>query len=381
MSPEPARRKWEAWQVLAAALVVIVVVGVPVVASLNRKPLPPDEPEPAVMIGDPIRMMTSAGDRIFLVSEQRIRHWYWYTRGRMVFGGTQKFEERWHVDLWALDARDGRVLWRHRFADNGTGTMVSSGDVLTAEGDVLRVDLRRPLKLSAIDGRELDTPAGDVLPVRGHAVYDAYGTVTRGWRSDDGKRWLGLLTEEELQKLRSDPRWTPDSLAVPPIPGEARLYSSAVSRVSAAPSDWPEGLGGNWGERDAFKGYAPMPDARSFQQAGLLVAEARGPAIPMAGPTGALLLHRPEGDPAAPLRLARIDSAEGALLWDIALPQQRLDQVLMGEGNLVLSGPGRRPAPDQVSPERWFSIIVLADGARHDFELGAASRELVPAHE
>lgn len=377
MDPKPATRGWEAWQWLAAALVVVIIVGVPVVSHLNRKPLPPDEPFPAVMVGKPIRMNTSTGDRIFVLSEQRIRHWFWYTRGRMVFGGRQMSEERWHVDLWALDARQGGVLWRHRFADNGTATMASVGEMLTAEGDVLRVELRRPLRVSAIDGRELDAPAGEPLPIRGVSVYDAYGTVTRGWRSADGKRWLGLLTGKELERLRADRRRTPEGM-VSPVDGDAHLYGADVSRVSAAPADWPAGLGGNWGERDHFSDYEPMPDPTTFRQAGLLVAEAQGPAIAMSGPTGALLLHRPDGDAAGPLRLARIDSADGKVLWEIALPQRHLDHVMVAGDSLVLSGTGVR-SDTETPAEQWFSTIALSTGQQHEFALGEASRALVPA--
>ena len=377
MDPKSAPRKWEAWQILALALAALVVIGVPVVATLNRKPLPPDEYFPATLLGNPLRLASASGDRLYFLAEQKRRYWYWYS-GRSSLSARQVSREAWHIELWAIDTADGQVAWRRRFEDNGTDAMSRHSELLSAEGAVLRVGLRRPLRVSATDGKPLDAPAGEVLPLRGAQVYDAYGTLTRGWRSEDGARWLGLLTDEELEKVGRDPRWTPESLAVPPVAGEAWLHAAGVSRVSAAPPDWPAGLGGQWGERNAYRNYRRMTASPAFRQAGLLVAEARGPAIPMRDPAGSLLLHRPDADPRGPLRLARIDAANGAVLWDVPLPQRRLDHVLAGEDRLLLSGetPVANGGEGAV-PERWFSSIPYSTGVAVHFELGALSR--VPA--
>lgn len=378
MGPDTGPRKWEAWQVLAVLLVVVTVIGVPVVSSLNRKPLPPDEYEPAVLLGNPLRLQTGAGERIFLLSEQKMRHWYWHSRGRTAFGSRQVSDERWQVNLWALDATDGRVLWRRRFDDNGADSMARNSELLTAEGDTLRVMLRNPLRVSAIDGKILAAPAGAVLPLAGTEVYDAYGTVTRGSFDGTGAVWLGLLSESELARL-ADGKRTPESLAYAPVAEPARLHRADVKRVSAAPPDWPAGLGGNWGERNAYSRYTALDAAPVFHQAGLLVAEAQGPAIRLPDPEGVLLLHRPEGAAEGAVTLARIEAADGRVSWETELPQRRLLHVMPGPRTLVLSGHGPRPVAtathgNTLTPAHWFSFIDLANGQRHDFELGRASQ-------
>lgn len=378
MDHKAGPRRWEAWQVLAALLVVVVVIGVPVVSSLNRKPLPPDEYFPAVLLGNPLRLQTGAGERIFLLSEQKMRHWYWYSRGRTPFGSRQVSDDAWQVNLWALDATDGRVLWRRRFDGNGTDSMGRHSELLTAEGDTLRVVLREPLRVSAIDGTTLAAPAGERLPLAGTEVYDAYGTVARGSFDAKGGVWLGLLTGPELGKL-SDRKATPENLAYAPVDGEARLHRAQVKRVSAAPPDWPAGLGGNWGQRNAYSRYALLEAAPVLRQAGLLVAEAQGPAIRLPDPDGVLLLHRPDGDAKGAMKLARIEAQDGRVAWETDLPQRRLLHVLPGPRTLVLSGHGPRPdtpAPDgeAPAPAHWFSFIDLDSGQRHDFELGRASQ-------
>lgn len=378
MDPTMGPRKWEAWQVLAVLLVVVVVVGVPVVWSLNRKPLPPDDYFPATLVGHPLRLQTSAGERIFLLSEQKVRHWYWHSRARTPFGSRQVSNEQWQVNLWALDATDGRVLWRRRFDGNGTDTLARSGDVLTAEGDTLRVVLREPLRVSALDGADLPAPAGEPLPLAGTDVNDAYGTVTRGSLDEAAGHWLGLLSEADAAKL-ADSRWTPESLAAAPVADTARLHHADVKRVSAAPPDWPAGLGGNWGQRNAYSRYQLLEPAPAFRQAGLLVAVAQGPAIRLSGPDGVLVLHRAGADREATLELARIEAESGRVLWSAGLPQQRLRHVLPGSRTLVLSGPGSQAAAmaDDAQTSvtaHWFSFIDLDSGERHDFELGRASR-------
>ena len=363
---------------LAALLVVLVVIGLPLVLSLNRKPLPPDEYFPAVLRGNPLRQQTSAGERIFLLSEQKLRHWYWHSRGRTLFGSSQVSEDRWQVNLWALDAADGRVLWRRRFADNGIDTMGRPSELLTAGDDTLRVLLREPLRVSSIDGATLAMPAGEPLPLKGSQVYDAYGTVTRGSLDARGAAWLGLLTAAELGTLASDAK-SPENLAQVPSADDVRLYRADVKRVSAAPPGWPKGLGGTWGQRNAYSRYAVLEGAPAFRQAGLLVAMAQGPAIRLPDPEGVLLLHRPDGDAPGALALARVDADGGKVSWQTALPQRRLLHVMPGPRTLVLSGHGPQPATpppagETLVPPHWFSFIDLASGQRHDFELGRASR-------
>lgn len=371
MRTQDPKRRWEAWQVLAAVVVALVLLGLPVVMHLNREPLPPDERFPATLLGHPLRLQTSAGDRVLLLSEQRVRHWYWNNRGR--FGGRKASEEQWQLVLWALDAGDGRVLWRRRLPDNGTAPMASTSDILTAEGDVLRLELREPLRVSALDGAVLPEPAGERLSVAGTDVHDAYGTVTRGLPVEESGSWFGLLSGDELQKLSADRQWTPEGLAALPRDAAMRLYRAKVDRVSAAPDHWPAGLGGNWGERNAYSDYRVLESAPLFQQAGLLIAKAQGPAMRMTAPDGALVLHRPGGEATSPLRLARVRGDTGAVLWDIALPQQRLSHVMPGERTLVLAGPGPRMAPE-ATPTLRISVISLDGGASRDFDLGAASR-------
>ena len=377
MDPKAAPRSWEAWQVLAAALVVVVVVGVPVVMSLNRKPLPPDEYSQAVVLGNPLRLETGAGGRVYLLAEQKRRYWYWYSGGRSSFNARQVSREEWNVDLWALDATDGRVLWRRRFEDNPTGVMTRHSQLLTAEGDVLRVDLSEPLRVSAQDGATLPMPAGEVLPLAGTEVNDAYGTVTRGLLDEAGTRWLGLLAAADVTRL-ADAKWTPENLASVPFAEEAHLFHADVKRVSAAPADWPAGLGGNWGERNRYARYRTLQPAPAFRQAGLLVAVAQGPAIRLADPEGVLVLHRPDGDPDGALQLARIEAESGRALWDTALPQRRLRHVMPGTHVLILGGTGPHiagdAAGDPLPPPYWFSFIDLASGQRRDVELGMAGQ-------
>lgn len=209
-------------------------------------------------------------------------------------------------------------------------------------------------------------------------------------------RWLGVLTEGEATRLRGQPAvpgttpgerpglaadffarlHVPDDLRAQPQ--AYRLWSARVTKVSAAPPGWSKELPDNWGTRDQFSDYQPLPEAPSFLQAGLLGNGRSEIPFWFRAPDSVLVLHHDRIGGAGRLRLARVAGPAGRVVWDAALPLKNLQAVMGGERTLVFAGTEPDPAHDprsKTSREQHEKILSVnvEDGQLATFDLTAAS--------
>lgn len=208
--------------------------------------------------------------------------------------------------------------------------------------------------------------------------------------------WLGVLTDSEADTL-SKPPVVPgakpgerrgamaDFLASQHVPGRLeaaptryRLWRAKVKKVSAAPRDWPAHLPDNWGTRDQFSDYAPLPDAPVFLQAGLLGnGEAETP-FWYREPDSVLVLHHDKVGKDGRLRLARVSGPAGRVVWDAALGAAALDSAMYGARIVSLVGGGPNPAhePKAERSRETHQLLVsvdVTDGRLASYDLTAES--------
>ncbi|MFN8641789.1 MAG: hypothetical protein U0802_09085, partial [Candidatus Binatia bacterium] len=155
-------------------------------------------------------------------------------------------------------------------------------------------------------------------------------------------------------------------------------WSAQVTAVSAAPRDWPAELPDNWGTRDRFSDYQPLPEAPPFLQAGLL-GDGRTP-HPMwyREPDSVLVLHHDKVGDAGRLRLARVAGPGGRVVWDAALPLADLVASTYGATHVALLGraPNAAYEPGDESSREEHEVLVAVDvasGAVAPFDLTAES--------
>jgi hypothetical protein len=202
--------------------------------------------------------------------------------------------------------------------------------------------------------------------------------------------WLGVLTDEEAATLQAEPivpgakpgergaaadfyerQHVPGDLTAQPRP--YRLWSAKVAQVSAAPLGWPADLPDNWGTRDKFSDYKPLPEASAFLQAGLLGDGRSEWPFWFRGPDSVLVLYHDKVGDAGRLRLARVSGPAGRVVWDAALPLADLEASMFGESTLAFVGTEPNPAHDprsEVSRETHETLVVpnvaSGDVARYD---------------
>ncbi|TNJ33525.1 hypothetical protein [Arenimonas terrae] len=370
----PAKKTgWKTWEVAAGLLIALFVVGLPVVFHLNRKPLPPDELQPAGLLGKPLRLQTAAGERILVLSQQYGVHWYHYSgTGRRGFGGITS-EQVINIDLWAFEPGNPVPLWRRRFKNNTPDVMTSAGDVLLGHGDSVWLALREPALVAAADGRLLPVSSRRGEPVRGDEVYDVRDLQARGLRMGD--RWIGVLTGADHAKLTGPDggRWRPDALG---FVGDDHDYTLWSARVRDIASDF--------GRQERYSDLRPLGEPVPRHRAGLLMLAQRGATVAPADPDSVVVLQRAPDAQGGRISLSRIESGDGRVLWSADnLPIARLRHLLAGAGDLVLVGDAVRPParPDGTSPapSPWLVFIDLASGGSQSFDLGAASLAAGPA--
>lgn len=251
-----------------------------------------------------------------------------------------------------------------------------------------------------------DTPARDpariVAPEKAHTSTDRF--QLRGLPIGD--RWLGMLTDAEAELL-SKPPVVPgrkpgerrgvmeeflESQHVPqpltPHPQPYRLWSARVVQVSAAPRGWSKDLPDNWGMRPQFSDYAPLPEAPSFLQAGLLgngVGE-----IPLwyRQPDSVLVLHYDKIGGAGHLQVTRVAGPGGNIVWKTALPLHDLQAVMRREGlplalfgseDVEVEAPKRDEEP--IVTHRRIVTLDTASGRALPFDLTAESLKIAAAPE
>jgi hypothetical protein len=373
MSAPAKAAGWKAWEVAAGLLFALVVVGLPVVFSLNQPPLPPDELQPAELLGKPLRLQTAAGERILVLSQQYGVHWYHYAgTGRRSSGGITS-EQVINIDLWAFAPGNPVPLWRRRFKNNTPDVMTSVGDVLLGHGDGVWLELREPALVAAADGGLRPAASRRGEPVRGDQIHDVRDLQARGRRV--GERWIGVLTDADHAKLTAPGggNWRPDALGFVGDDHDYRLWSAQVRDVA-----------GDFGKQEHYSGFQPLGEPVPRHRAGLLMLAPRGEPVAPADPDSVVLLQRGPDAQGARISLSRIDAGEGRVLWSAAdLPIARLRHLLAGPGDLVLVGDAPRPpaAPDGTRPASspWLVFVDLASGESKGFDLGAASLAAGPA--
>ena len=219
-----------------------------------------------------------------------------------------------------------------------------------------------------------------------------------------GTMWLGVLTDEEAATLQAEPvvpgaepgerrgaaadfyerQHVPGELSAGPVP--YRLWSAAVARVSAAPSGWSAELPDNWGTRDKFSDYKPLPEAPAFLQAGLLGDGRSERPFWFRKPDSVLVLHHDKLGDAGRLRVARVSGPAGRVIWDAALTLAALETSMFGESTLAFVGTAPNPAHDprsEVSRETHETLVVLnvasGDVARYDLTAESVVEAEAPA--
>ena len=365
---------------------LVVVIGAIVAALLwAPTPVPPDELDPAQLVGTPLRVPGAAGDRLFLLTDQHLRRWERRNRpsGRLMVDGAVHYSvHRW--ELWALDADSLQLLWRrvlrearpsipsetaprllgsdgeHVWWQAGAAGAMPEGVPAQAPPPV------GPQALGVADGAPRTAPLPEAELA--HRPADAEHTI---WRYQSGSvrlgdRWLGLVTEAEAESFQRDAdrehRW-PDRAAM-----AQEDYGMWQARVGEALP--PSFLGV---ARHRFADIRRLMPGERFRQAGWLRVPGHDVALAASSPDGAYALHRG----AQSWQLDRIAGDDGRRLWHVDLPQARPIAVSPGTRSLLFAGTrdgGRVPGTTYEQPGGTvLSAIALDDGRRTDFDLAQAS--------
>lgn len=332
------------------------------------------------------------------------------------------YEDQAPID-YALLGLDGDTLWlfvREPLAVAiADGTVVADGARLDRETPALagkRVDQPgwvafggQGLQLTLSDATQWVVPADSLKAIpRETAPRDRVGLVVPGAAvagtdrfqlrgiTFGETRWLGVLTDEEAAKWSKDPvvpgakpgdrrgamydflasQHVPDRLT--PQLRPYRLWGAKVTRVSAAPRDWPKELPDNWGTRHQFGDYAVLPEAPAFLQAGLLGNGVEEHPVWYRDPDSVVVLFHDKVGPEGRLRLARVAGPAGRVVWDAALELAEVEGVFYGPTALALVGTAPNPAhvPDSEVSRAEHERIVgvdVATGAVASFDLTAES--------
>ena len=344
-------------------------------------------PSPASVQGEPVRAVTAAGDRVFLITSQ------WRTfRTRATPTGTSY--TRLFVDVWAFDAATAKPVWRQRLVDDRRGvnmgrqiigvqggvlwlfdgqqilglspadgtrvadnaTFAAANPALTA---VMPTEIRYirfdslGLSFTAADGRDwrltgqgaatrpdgprLDLDAQRAAPQPGIAIpanqaggNGTWAFYTRGLNIA-GRMWLGLLAEPEVADFREkgviggvDPERYP----------RTRVWSAKVGSKQTF-----------FGPRATFVDFKPLPESPEFLTAGLLEDNrcCHQTPILLFKPDSVLVLHRDRLGDHGRLRLTRVTGPRGKPAWTVDLPLQAIETVMPGDSALVMVG--RRDEP------------------------------------
>ncbi|MGB4858277.1 MAG: PA2928 family protein [Dokdonella sp.] len=209
--------------------------------------------------------------------------------------------------------------------------------------------------------------------------------------------WLGVLTDAEASERSHpavvpgrEPNERPGALQqflnenhIPKplndlLPQAYRLWKAQVTRVSAAPPDWPRELPDNWGTREEFTDYDALPQSPTFLRGGLL-RENGSAKVPLwySNPDSVLVLHLDKLGPAGRLQLSRISGPLGKPVWKAPLAMVTLATVLRGESDLMLWGSeplsSDRSQQSRFDEHRKLVRIDVASGQSSVLDLTAVS--------
>jgi hypothetical protein len=260
--------------------------------------------------------------------------------------------------------RDGYVA----FGAQGLQLTLSDATQWVVAGDTLRAEPRATAPKS---------PEGIVVPALAASSTNRF--QLRGLPIGD-TRWLGVLTDQEAATLQADPVVPGakpgeargvmyDFLASQHVPGDLtpqpkayRLWGARIAKVSAAPRDWSKELPDNWGTRDQFSDYQPLPEAPTFLQAGLLGDDRVRQAFWFRDPESVMVLHHDKVGGAGRLHLTRVAGPAGRVVWDAALGLADLGSAMYGERVLAFVGTEPNAAYDpgvEGSPETLEKLTTV----------------------
>jgi hypothetical protein len=164
-----------------------------------------------------------------------------------------------------------------------------------------------------------------------------------------------------------------------PAPLPYRVWAAKVTKITAAPRDWPKELPDKWGTRDQFSDYRVLPESPPFLRAGLLGDGYSKYPLWVRDPDGLFVLYYDKLGPTGRLHLARVAGPAGKIAWDAALPLAETSAVLIGpELNqtraIAFVGTEPNPAHDpesEVSRERHEKVVTvgIADGGVATYDL------------
>ncbi len=385
-----------------AAVVWVVIAGRGLVPSV------------ADVQAEPVRAVTPAGDRVFLMTSQWRTYRSYASRSGVSY-------TRLFIDVWGFDTATAKPVWRQRIVDERRGVNMGRR-ILGVQGGVLWLfDGRQLLGLSpadgarvadnaafesanpalkgvmpteeryvrfdpqglsftAADGRDwrltgqgaatrpdgprLDTAAqrappqpGVALPANTAGGIGTWAFYTRGLNIG-GRMWLGLLAEPEVADFRDkgvidgvDPERHP----------RTRVWSAKIGSRSTF-----------FGPKPTFSDFKPLPESPDFLVAGLLEDNrcCHDTPILLFKPDSVLVLHRDRLGEQGRLRLTRVSGPRGRPLWTADLPLQALEAVMPGDRAVVLLGRRDEPPlfPRRFEPQRPESVdqlvfVDLATGA------------------
>jgi hypothetical protein len=351
-------------------------------------------PSPASVVEEPVRAVTPAGDRVFLMTSQ------WKTfRSRGTRSGTSY--TRLFVDVWGFDAANARPVWRVRIADERGGVNMARKILGVHGGIIWLLDGKTLVGLSPKDGSRVADAS--TLEAANPALKGLVPSEDRYYRFDpqglsftaaDGRDWR--LTGEGSATRADGPRLDTDAQRAPPRPGVAIPANNAGGNgswafyargLNIANRMWlgllaePEvegfrkqGVIGGvdperyprtrlWsariGSKQTFFGAAPvlsdfkpLPVGPEFLTAGLLEDNRcchRTPIL-LFKPDSVLVLHKDRLGDAGRFKLTRVSGPLGKPLWTVDLPLEALEAVMPGETSVVIYG--RRDEPPLFGREK-----------------------------
>jgi hypothetical protein len=329
---------------------------------------------PLGLFGAPVFVKDAGEGRAYFLTGQ------WRTFRTASKGtSTKQVTTYFYVDLWAVDAATAKPLWRKRVdAERGGG--MSDRTLLGVDGGTLWLMIRsRLVAISAADGSVL-AAAGQVeslnpelqglMPMEDrYYVFDGRGLIivaadARQWRIDpvtftvspapptggvsaqavppvfytpsgtslhlvrgvqSPGNWLGLLTEEEAKSLEQY-----DNI------GDA--WDEVRRRLWSAQTEKNDKMFANQLDYTDLKPLTIPPD---FLQPGLLREYQTGtqlPALTLADPESIVVVHRERLGEAGKLRLVRVATPDGNIVWESTLPLTVIQSVKDMGANLLLFG-------------------------------------------
>ncbi len=270
-----------------------------------------------------------------------------------------------------------------------------------AAGVYLTDDQSRQWRIDSVTGQAIavtPTPASAGARVVMPALWLPTATNSFKLRGIDlGRRWLGLLSEADHRRL------SPPDAAVEPSGALAqhqasmreprylpsldarryRLWQASIRQVSAAPPDWPKDFPDNWGHRNVYGDWQPLPAPPEFLDAGLLFTGRGENPLWAQDPDSVFVLDRERVGNEQPLYLSRIAGPDGRVVWRTELPISVLQSVLPHGGQVVLFG--RRYPPDAATEVgdpyhrsiEWLVSVDLASGESRSFAVDAGGRQVL----